>query len=156
MCGKYNVRINRSYRLEHGLLLIDSFTNWLLRGTREKDGSRDSVGKTEAFGFDLVVTEARGPCFSFTRHGVPSSNHIIARSLIDVFLIAFTKIWSIVPLTVQFVAHFTVAREMILLLWTGCQGAQIFNCHGNLNTCFTWLSVIQLWWKLLTNALFRC
>ena len=31
-----------------------------------------------------------------------------------------------------------------LMLWAGCQGTQMNNCHENLSTCFTWLSNIQL------------
>ena len=28
-------------------------------------------------------------------------------------------------------AHFMVAREIVLFLWTGCQGTQKNNCHEN-------------------------
>ena len=41
-------------------------------------------------------------------------------------------------------AHFMVAREIALLLWTGCQETQMNDCHGNLNTCFTGLNCIYL------------
>ena len=40
-------------------------------------------------------------------------------------------------------AHFMVAREIALLLWTGCQGTQMNTCLENLNTCFTGLNGIQ-------------
>ena len=36
----------------------------------------------------------------------------------------------------QVLAHFLVAREIALLLWTRCQGPQMNNCHENLHTCF--------------------
>ena len=44
-----------------------------------------------------------------------------------------------------FLAHFMVARKIALLLWSGCQGTQMNNCHENLNTCFTKLNGI--WWN---------
>ena len=40
-------------------------------------------------------------------------------------------------------AHFMVARDIALLLRTGCQGAYMNDCY-NLNNCFTWLDFIQL------------
>ena len=36
------------------------------------------------------------------------------------------------------------AREIALLLWTGCLGTQMNNCHENLNTCFTRFDGIHL------------
>ena len=41
-----------------------------------------------------------------------------------------------------------VAREITLLLWTGCQGTQKNNCHENLYNGFTELNGIQ-WNKIL-------
>ena len=43
-------------------------------------------------------------------------------------------------LNVQILAHFMVAMEVALLLWTGCQGTQKNHCHENLNICFTGLN----------------
>ena len=58
--------------------------------------------------------------------------------------VLFTETWILVLSNGQFVAHIVVAKKIALLLWTGCQGTQMNNCHENLNTCFTWLNGIQL------------
>ena len=59
------------------------------------------------------------------------SNPIIARSLI-VFFPCFTHMnMNFSALNGQFLVHFMVAREIALLLWTGCQGTQKNNCYTN-------------------------
>ena len=39
-------------------------------------------------------------------------------------------------------APFMVAKEITLLLWTGCQGTPKNNCHENICTCYTELNGI--------------
>ena len=89
----------------------------------EKHGPKDSVDKNRGRRprFLSLLRPEGHVCHTTWR---PWSNPIIARSLIDFF------------------PHFMVAREIALLLWTGCQGTQMNNCHENLNTCFTRLNGI--------------
>ena len=48
-----------------------------------------------------------------------------------------------------------VAKEVALLLWTGCQGTQMNNCHENLNTSFTGLNGIKFNEILVARANFE-
>ena len=83
-----------------------------------------------------------GPRAMFsTRHGRPWSNSIIARSLIDFFPYFIRINMNFSALKGAFFAHFMVVKEIALLLWTGCQGTQINNCHENLDTSFTGLNL---------------
>ena len=69
-----------------------------------------------------------------------------SRTLTDCFFFAWFihKNMNFSALNGQFVAHFMVAREITLLLWTSCQGREMNSCHKNLNTCFTGLNGIWL------------
>ena len=106
----------------------------------EKHGPRDSVDKNRGPASVFVYWVPRA--MFFTRHGRPWSNPIIARSLIDFFLGFIHINMHFSTLNKQFLAQVMVAREIALLLWTGCQGTQMNTCLENLNTCFTGLNVI--------------
>ena len=99
---------------------------------------------------EVFVRRYWGPrAMFFTRHRRPWSNPIITHLLIDFFFQCFIHInMNFDALKWAIFAHFMVAREIALLLWTGCQGTQMNNCHENLKTCFTGLNGI-LWNKIL-------
>ena len=109
--------------------------------------------KNMARGTQYTKTEADGQGFGrnwcpramvFTRHGRPRSNPIIARSLIDFFSCFIHIIMNFSALKCSILARFMVAREIALLLWTGCQVTQKNNCHENLYTRFTEWNGIRL------------
>ena len=60
------------------------------------------------------------------------------------FRILFTWIWVYCFKMGNFWLTPWLLVKLPLLLWTGCQGTQMNNCHGNLNTGFTGLNGILL------------
>ena len=94
-----------------------------------KHGPRESVDKNRG----------RRPMFlSLLR----PDGHVLARSLIDFFPCSIHINMKFSALKWAILAHFMVAMEIALLLWTGYQGTQKNNCHENLYTCFTALNGI--------------
>ena len=102
-----------------------------------KHGPRDSVdknrGRRPRF---LSLLRPEGHVFHTAWDAMIKSCY---NTLTDWFcFVLFTESWILVLSNGQFVAHMVVAKEIALLLWIGCQGTQMNNCHENLNTCFTW------------------
>ena len=99
--------------------------------THEKRSPMDSIDKNEAGGRVFVVTEFRGP------HVRPSP------WVIDLFLSLFTEISFLLQWYGSCVAHFMTAKETTLLLWTGCEGTHMNDCHDNMNAICIWLNDIE-------------
>ena len=111
--------------------------------TCEKHVPRDSVDKNRGgrprF---LSLLRPEGHFFQTARETMVKSYYTTRASMIDFFPCFIQIIMNFIALKWPILAHFMVAREIALLLWTGYQGTQINTFHENLNTCFAGLNGI--------------
>ena len=76
----------------------------------------------------FLFTESLGPCFYTAWETMTKSYY----STLTDWLFSFCS-HNFSALKWAIVAHIVVAMGIALLLWTGCQGTQMNNCHENLN-----------------------